>query len=327
MPNIIQINNLFKEFDTGVQTIKVLKGVSFGVEKGAFVVIFGPSGCGKSTLLHLMLGLEEPTDGDVIFDGTSLYSLITEDERSQFRKKNVGMVYQQSNWIKSLTVKENVSFPLLLLGRSKEESTAKAMDLLKQVKMEDWADFIPTELSGGQQQRVALARALINDPKVIIADEPTGNLDFQSGEEVMVLLKGLSTHHGKTVIMVTHDLGYLDYADTAVQMFDGEVAHIHTDTSKINLTQASIHAYQQVQPNHTNRRVITSASPELENKKSISEGKDHQQSTTDVVTPNNTIPKPSDSENQVNAVASRSLVKVRRGLDNKGQPQVRVESL
>lgn len=229
---IIKVEGIHKSFLVGENQIEVLKGVDFEVHEGDFLVVIGPSGCGKSTMLHIMLGLEEPTSGKVIFDNFDLYAGTNEDDRSEFRKTHVGMVYQQANWIKSLTVKENVLFPLLLMDFDENEAGQKALEKLDLMKMKDWADYIPTELSGGQQQRVALSRALVNEPDVIIADEPTGNLDFEAGQNLMLLLQSLNCDHHKTVIMVTHDLEYLKYATRAVRFFDGKMVEEITDPTK-----------------------------------------------------------------------------------------------
>lgn len=225
--SVLSVKNVAKDFMVGDQVLPILKGVSLEVNMGDFVVIFGPSGCGKSTLLHIMLGLEIPTSGEVLFFNTNIYQLDGEDERSTFRKKHIGMIYQQPNWIKSMNVSENVAFPLMLLGMEKEMALTKAREILQTVKLEEWANYIPTELSGGQQQRVALVRALINNPEILIADEPTGNLDFNSGQQVMELLARLNQEEGKTVIMVTHDLEYLKYAKRAIQMLDGVVVNTY----------------------------------------------------------------------------------------------------
>lgn len=233
MPNtkspIITVSQLKKQFNLGTQTIEVLHGIDFEIYSGDFTVILGPSGCGKSTLLHVMLGLEIPTEGKVTYLDFDLYTNTTEDQRSDFRKKHVGMVYQQSNWIKSLTVAENVAFPLLLLGHDVDLARQQAIEMITKVGLGEWADYIPTELSGGQQQRIAVARALINNPEVIIADEPTGNLDFESGKELMNLLKGLNETEDKTIIMVTHDLDYVKYSNRAIKLFDGNVDEIIDD--------------------------------------------------------------------------------------------------
>lgn len=234
---IIKIWDVSKSFDVGMQKVKVLKGITFNVKINDFLIIFGPSGCGKSTLLHTILGLEEPSSGYISYLGKDIYEtalekMTTDDERADFRKLNVGMVYQQANWIKSLNVWENIAFPLTLLGIDKVERKNKALETLKEVEMLDWADYKPMQLSSGQQQKIALARALISNPKLIIADEPTGNLDFDSGQELMKLLTKLNTEKQKTIIMVTHDLEYLKYAKTTVKMFDGQVIGIYNGTEE-----------------------------------------------------------------------------------------------
>ena len=262
---IIRVEHLSKSFPVGAQMVPVLKDVSFTVEPLDFLIIFGPSGCGKSTLLHTLIGLEPPTSGKVVFLGKDLYgekassikyqvssmenkknkilntkylipnTNISEDERSEFRKRHIGMVYQQPNWIRSLTVVENVAFPLLLLGQEREKSLAEAREMLAALEMSLWQDYLPSELSSGQQQRVALARALINSPKVIIADEPTGNLDYESGQELMELLVDLNKKQGHTIIMVTHDLEYLDFATKVIRMLDGRLVAFYEEKDKEKL--------------------------------------------------------------------------------------------
>jgi len=230
---IIQVKNIFKNFTVGSQNVSVLKDITFDVKKGDFLIIYGPSGCGKSTLLHTILGLEAPTKGSVIFLGKNIYKDSLgedriEDDQTEFRKNHIGMVYQQSNWIKSLTVLENVAFPLSLLGIDKIKRDNLAKEALKVMEMSGWANYAPTELSSGQQQKVALARALVTNPDVIIADEPTGNLDFDSGQELMSLLTDLSNKQDKTIVMVTHDLEYLKFAKNTVKMFNGQVIELNT---------------------------------------------------------------------------------------------------
>jgi len=227
---MIYLNNILKAFKVKNQEVTVLHNVNLEIDEGDFAIIFGPSGCGKSTLLHVILGLEEPTAGQARLFDRNMYGY-SEDERSEFRKNHVGMVYQQPNWIKSLSVVENVAFALSLLGEEKQQALVKAHTVLKTVGMEDWADYHPTELSSGQQQKVALARALVLDPEVIIADEPTGNLDYQSGIELMELFRRLN-EQGKTVIMVTHNIDNLDYARSVVQMFNGRVIKVFDVTSQ-----------------------------------------------------------------------------------------------
>ncbi len=240
--NIIKVWNISKSFEVGNQQVKILKNITFNVKKEDFLIIFGPSGCGKSTLLHTLLGLEGPTGGYISYLGRDIYesaveTSTTDDERADFRKLNVGMVYQQANWIKSLNVWENVAFPLTLLGMDKEERKNKSLEVLKEVEMLAWANYSPMQLSSGQQQKIALARALISNPKLIIADEPTGNLDFESGQELMKLLTKLNTEKQKTIIMVTHDLEYLKYAKTTIKMFDGQISGIYNGKEEKIMTK------------------------------------------------------------------------------------------
>jgi len=219
---ILKTENVKVDFLVGGQSVPVLKGISMEINKGDFAVIFGPSGCGKSTLLHCILGLEKPSSGRVIVEGVDI-SAITEDEVVKFRKTRIGIVFQQSIWIKSLNVLENVSFPNLLKGKTKEEAESLALATLKEVKLDNWASYNPSSLSGGQQQRVSLARALTLDPAIIVADEPTGNLDTVAGDELINLLSNLNKEKGKTIIMVTHDLEYLKFANKLFHIIDGEL--------------------------------------------------------------------------------------------------------
>ena len=227
---IIEIEKVNKIFQVKSQDVLVLKDINLTINEGDFTIIFGPSGCGKSTLLHIILGLEEPTNGRIIFSGQNIYNYL-EDWRSEFRKHTIGMIYQQPNWIRSLSVVENVAFVASIAGVNKIEAEKLAREKLKLVGMLEWADYFPSELSSGQQQKVSLARALITDPKMIVADEPTGNLDHKSGIDLMELFNDLSKK-GKTIIMVTHDINNIDYATSVIQVFDGRVVKVH-DLSKI----------------------------------------------------------------------------------------------
>jgi ABC-type lipoprotein export system ATPase subunit len=218
--NILKVENVKMDFNVGGQMVPVLKGISLSINQGDFAVIFGPSGCGKSTLLHCILGMERPTSGQVILDGQDLTTM-TEDEIVKFRKTRIGIVFQQSIWIKSLNVVENVSFPNILKGMKVEEAQKLALEALKNVKLDNWADHHPSSLSSGQQQRVSLARALTLNPLVIVADEPTGNLDTVAGDELIGLLTKLNQEEGKTIIMVTHDLEYLKFANRLFHIIDG----------------------------------------------------------------------------------------------------------
>lgn len=218
---VLKLEGIHKSFKVGDQDLEIIKGAGFDVNQGDFLILFGPSGCGKSTLLNILLGLEPPTKGEVIFLGDSIYKY-DNDKRGEIRKKNVGMVYQQANWVKALNVIENVYFPLTLMGVLPEEREKKAWEVLKLVGMESGAYQNPAELSSGQQQRISLARALISEPALIVADEPTGNLDSKASKDIMDLFKKFN-EEDKTVIMVTHDLEYLSYATRAVNVSDGVI--------------------------------------------------------------------------------------------------------
>lgn len=219
---IYRVDNLKKNFFVGKQTVEVLKGITFEVKRGEFLIIFGPSGCGKSTLLHILIGLEKPTEGKVHFLGEDLYKL-SEDERADLREKKIGMLYQQPTWIRSLNVIENVALPLFLQGYTRREAFPLALSYLAQNKMEKFSNMFCQELSGGQQQKVGISRATVINPPVLITDEPTGNLDQVSGKEVMDLLKLQNKSFQRTIIMVTHDLSFLDYANHVIRIVDGKI--------------------------------------------------------------------------------------------------------
>ncbi len=222
---ILELKDVRKTFQVGNNQVEIIKGVSFAINQGDFAILFGPSGCGKSTILNILLGLEPPTVGSVTFLNNELYER-SEDERSELRKTEVGMVYQQSNWVKSLNILENVAFPLALLGVSQSDREQRALEQLRIVDLEGSAYQKPGELSSGQQQRVSLARALISNPTLIVADEPTGNLDSKASRDIMGLFKKFN-ELDKTVIMVTHDLEYLPFASRAIQMTDGVVVKLY----------------------------------------------------------------------------------------------------
>lgn len=217
----IQTKDLEKSFKVRDGEVNVLKKINLTIREGEFVIIFGPSGCGKSTLLHTLLGLEIPSGGEVTVDGKQYYDM-NEDERAIYRRYHYGIIYQQPLWISALTVKENVSFILHLINYDEEAMETKVQEILSMVGMENWADYHPAELSSGQQQTISLARAMTLDPLLLVADEPTGNLDTVSGQELIETFKRIS-EEGRTIIMVTHDLEYLKYGTHLVHMVDGEI--------------------------------------------------------------------------------------------------------
>ncbi len=218
---MITLKNIKKVFKTDEVETWALQNVSLNVNKGEFVAVMGPSGCGKSTLLNILGLLDTPTQGTYLLNGKDV-SQMSEDERTDLRKGQLGFVFQSFNLIDELNVTENVELPLLYMGTSKKERRQQVKDVIERVAMAHRAQHFPAQLSGGQQQRVAIARAVISHPQIILADEPTGNLDSKHGMEVMDLLKQLH-EEGTTIIMVTHSQRDANYADRIVNLFDGEI--------------------------------------------------------------------------------------------------------
>lgn len=219
---IIEVERLNKNFTVGKNIISVIKNVSVKIYPQEFIVILGPSGSGKSTLMNSMLGLEPPSTGRVDVKGEHLANK-KPNELAKFRFKFYGIVFQRPEWIRSLTVIQNVELPLALSGMPKSKRSKFAMERLKEIGMDDHANYYPTELSGGQQQKVTIARALINDPDIIVADEPTGNLDTKSADRVMELFKRLNEQKKKTILMVTHNIDYVRYASRTIYIRDGQI--------------------------------------------------------------------------------------------------------
>ena len=217
----IRVTGLRKTYIMGDIPVHALNGVDMSIKKGSFWVVMGPSGSGKSTLLHLLGGLDRPTAGSIWVGGQSIEAL-DENALAVYRRKQVGFIFQSFNLIASMTALENVAFPMRFAGIPRRERQAHAMALLKKVQLEERAFHRPTELSGGQQQRVAIARALINDPGLILADEPTGNLDTASGMGIMELLSELH-QGGRTVLVVTHDQRMTNFATRTVHLLDGRI--------------------------------------------------------------------------------------------------------
>ena len=222
MKPLIELKDVWKTYNMGEVKLDVLKGVSLTIEKGEFVVIIGPSGSGKSTLMNQVGILDVPTKGDVYLSGKSI-SKLEESQLATLRGKTIGFVFQQFNLIPTLTATENVTLPAIFQAMPEQKRIARAKSILSRVGLSDRLHHRPTELSGGQQQRVAIARALINNPSIILADEPTGNLDSESGQQVMDLLMHLHKKEKKTVIIVTHDVELLRYSEKTVHIKDGKI--------------------------------------------------------------------------------------------------------
>ena len=222
---IIKVEHVIKDFLVGDQSIRIIKGMDLEIFPGEFVMIFGPSGCGKSTFLNIMNGWERPTEGTVLVNGEDLYKK-NEDERAIMKHNLISLVHQSSNWVKSLSVIENISIPFLLAGKSKKDGNVRAMQLLQMLHLDRYANYKPMDLSGGQQQRISFLRALVNNPEIIMADEPTGNLDTSSSSVIMELFSKINHELGRTIVMVTHNLELLDYASKTVNIIDGKIVNI-----------------------------------------------------------------------------------------------------
>jgi putative ABC transport system ATP-binding protein len=220
--SLIQAENLTKTYGTGEAAVTALAGVSLSVEAGEFVAIMGPSGCGKSTLMHLLGGLDRPTAGSVRIDGQDLTTL-SDAALAELRRRRIGFIFQFYNLIPVLDAAENAALPLLLDGVRPSDAASRGVEWLKKVGLSDRSRHRPSQLSGGQQQRVAVARALIADPALVLADEPTGNLDTRSSDEIAALLKKISGEWGRSVVMVTHDPRIAAYADRIVFLKDGTI--------------------------------------------------------------------------------------------------------
>lgn len=225
---MIKIDKMFKIYQTeDIETV-ALDGINLEVEEGDFLAVMGPSGCGKSTLLNILGMLDSPTSGSYSFLVQEVSSM-KEKQLSSIRKQNVGFIFQEFNLIKELTVFENVELSLLYHGLSAKERKVRVQDILKKVSMEHRINHYPKKLSGGQQQRVAIARALVSNPKLVVADEPTGNLDSKLGRDVMELLQDLN-RQGTTLIMVTHSEEHAKYASRTVSLLDGKIVE-HSDNT------------------------------------------------------------------------------------------------
>ncbi|WP_439881834.1 ABC transporter ATP-binding protein [Pontibacter sp. MBLB2868] len=218
---VIETRNLQKKYVTDTVETTALAGVDLNIKRGEFVAIMGPSGCGKSTLLNILGMLDSPSDGTFMFLGEDI-SRATERQRAKLRKENLGFIFQSFNLIDELTVEENIALPLAYLGVSKSETTKRVQEAMERMGIAHRRSHFPQQLSGGQQQRVAIARATVSDPALILADEPTGNLDSVHGREVMSLLSELNDA-GTTVVMVTHSPSDAEYAHRIVNLFDGQI--------------------------------------------------------------------------------------------------------
>jgi len=225
MKAILEVREVKKSYRVGKVLVPALCGVSFDVREGEFLTIFGPSGSGKSTLLHLMGGLDRPDLGGILIDGSDILKL-NDNKLAELRLTKIGFVFQFFNLLPRLTALRNVRLPLTIAGASEKEASEKAKEMLKIVGLEARINHRPSELSGGEQQRVAIARALINNPKIVLADEPTGNMDTKTGWEIVQLMTKLNKEKGQTFVVVTHDPHISETADRIIYLKDGLIEGI-----------------------------------------------------------------------------------------------------
>ncbi|MFZ5988153.1 MAG: ABC transporter ATP-binding protein [Bacillota bacterium] len=222
MSSVIEVTDLCKIYKMGTVEVNVLKNINMVVKKGEFISIMGPSGSGKSTLLYLIGGLDKPTSGSIKISGVEL-STMSDREESTMRRKSLGFIFQFYNLVPNLSVEENIMLPILLDGKKLKDFKERLNSILEDVGLLDRRHHTPRELSGGQQQRVAIARALINEPEIILADEPIGNLDSKTGTEIMNLLQKINRYKGKTILQVTHSSEAAQYGNRIIKVKDGKV--------------------------------------------------------------------------------------------------------
>ncbi len=229
--SIIKLDNVWKIYRLGKTDLTALKGVNLEIESGAFVAIMGPSGSGKSTLLNMIGALDVPTRGRVLLKDQDI-NLFSEDKLSHLRGKTIGFVFQEFNILPNLNAIENVTLPMIFQGIPLSEREKRARELLKSVDLEDRMNHQPAELSAGQRQRVAIARAFANDPEMVIADEPTGNLDSVTGKRIMEILTGFHEKQKKTIVIVTHDINIAKYGEKIINIKDGQIVVNHNSDRK-----------------------------------------------------------------------------------------------
>ncbi|TWT07713.1 ABC transporter ATP-binding protein [Planococcus sp. CPCC 101016] len=237
MTKILEVRNLFKTYIGKGFEVKALKNISFDLYSGEFVAIMGTSGSGKSTLLNVLGALDEPTSGTIRLNGVDSEDLFVEPKATDYRRENIGFIFQAYNLLKDLTVEENISLPLLLSGEPKESTDLKTNDMIDRMGLSNWKKHRPVQLSGGQQQRVAIGRALISQPPILLADELTGNLDANTSEEIMNVLTSMKGLLDQSILVVTHDPKVAAYADRVLFFHDGEIVNEHKNSGNNNLEQ------------------------------------------------------------------------------------------
>jgi putative ABC transport system ATP-binding protein len=229
---IIKLENVWKKYKLANEELSILKGVSMTISSGSFTTIMGPSGSGKSTLMHLLGLLDTPSEGKILFGGQDI-SKFSEDKLAQIRGEKIGFIFQQFNLLQNLTALENVMLPMIFQGVSENKRIERAKFLLDSVDLEHRINHRPKEMSGGEQQRIAIARSLVNDPEILIGDEPTGNLDSSTGKTVMEILTKLHREQKKTIIVVTHDPSIAHYSQNIIHIQDGNIVSNHFQDKEV----------------------------------------------------------------------------------------------
>lgn len=238
---IVDVKDLYKIYKVGTNKVRALNGISFQVYEGEFCAIVGTSGSGKSTLLNMLAGLEHPTKGNIVIQGQHMERM-TENQLVAFRREHVGFIFQSFNLMSAMTAVENVALPLTFRGVPKKERLKRAERMVKLVGLEKHKKHRPNQMSGGQQQRVGMARALVLNPDIVFADEPTGNLDSVTSEDMMNLMRNVVNKHHKTLVMVTHDNQLASYADRIIHIRDGRIIEIEDNTERWNTEKSVIPA-------------------------------------------------------------------------------------
>lgn len=249
MENAMELRGVRKVYHMGQEKVVALDHIDLDVYKGEIMCLLGPSGSGKSTLLNMMAGLEKPTEGTIFYAKFPIHKM-TEDQLAEFRRKYIGFVFQQYNLVNTLSALQNITLPLLFKGEKKRKRNATGKDMLEQVGLGDRMYHKPTEMSGGQQQRVSIARAFVNRPELIFADEPTGNLDTKTSDDMMKMMIRMVRREGKTLIIVTHDEELSEYADRIVHIRDGNIQRIAVnDNNKADIYLAEYEKAQAAKKN------------------------------------------------------------------------------
>ncbi len=232
----VRLQNITKTYQMGEVQVHALRGMDLAVQQGEFLVVVGPSGSGKTTTLNLIGGLDSPTSGELIVAGTDIAGY-DENRLTAYRREKTGFIFQFFNLLPTLTARENVEFALELVENDGRKVRRQALDLLERVGLGERADHFPSQLSGGEQQRVAIARALAKEPLILLADEPTGNLDFRMGQKVLRVMQDLNRQEGRTVILVTHNTAIGEMGDRVVHLHDGQIARVETNEQPLEAEQ------------------------------------------------------------------------------------------